>query len=74
MAASSALARAGQELSKPLTRWAEAEIEAICAARFLTDGGDVFEKVVKAHLGYWQGFGAFRALLRKLGIGEHPFS
>jgi hypothetical protein len=72
-AASSALARLGQELNTKLPRRAEAKIEEICAARFLTDSGDIFEDVLKAHLGYWKNYGVLRAAARKMGIGEHPF-
>ena len=73
MAASSALARLGQEMNVSLPRRAEAKIGEICATRFLTDSGVIFEDVLKAHLGYWKNFGVLRAALRKLGIGEHPF-
>ena len=57
----------------PLPKRAEAKVEEICAARFFTDSGVIFEDVLKAHLGYWKNYGVLRAALRKLGIGEHPF-
>lgn len=73
MAASSALGRLAQEEGRPLPKRAEAKVEEICAARFLTDSGDIFEDVLKAHLAYWKSYGVLRAALRKMGIGEHPF-
>ncbi len=56
-----------------LPNWAEAKIEEVCAERFLTDSGAIFEDVLKAHLGYWKNYGVLRAALRKMGIGEHPY-
>jgi hypothetical protein len=73
MAASSALARLGQEMNLALPRRAEAKVEEICAARFFTDSGEIFENVLKAHLSYWKKYGVLRAAARKMGIGEHPF-
>ena len=73
MAASSALARLGQEERRPLPKRAEAKVEEICAERFFTDSGEIFEHVLKSHLGYWKNFGVLRAAWRKVGIGEHPF-
>jgi hypothetical protein len=73
LAASSALARLAQEDGTILPKRAEAKIEEICAARFLTDSRLIFEEVLKAHLGYWKSYGVLRAALRKLGIGDHPF-
>ncbi len=73
MAASSALARLGLEMDVTLPRRAEDKVEEICAARFLTDSGEIFENVLKAHLAYWKNYGVLRAALRRLGIGEHPF-
>jgi hypothetical protein len=72
-AASSALAGLAQGEGIRLPKRAEAKIEEICAARSLTDSGDIFESVLKAHLGYWKNYGVLRAAARKLGIGEHPF-
>jgi GTP cyclohydrolase II len=72
-AASAALARLAQEEGMLLPKRAEAKVEEICAARFLTDSGDIFEDVLKAHLAYWKNYGVLRAALRKMGIGEHPF-
>ena len=72
-AASSALARLAQEEGVLLPKRAEAKVEEICAARFLTDSGAIFEGVLKAHLAYWKNYGVLRAALRKMGIGEHPF-
>jgi GTP cyclohydrolase II len=73
LAASAALARLAQEEGVHLPKRAEAKVEEICAARFLTDSGDIFENVLKAHLGYWKNYGVLRAALRKMGIGGHPF-
>jgi hypothetical protein len=72
-AAYTALARLGQELNTKLPRRAEAKVEEICAARFLTDSGEIFENVLKAHLGYWKNYGVLRAAARKMGIGDHPY-
>jgi GTP cyclohydrolase II len=72
-AASAALARLAQEEGMLLPKRAEAKVEEICAERFLTDSGDIFEDVLKAHLAYWKNYGVLRAALRKMGIGEHPF-
>jgi hypothetical protein len=72
-AASSALARLAQEEGITLAKRAEAKVEEICAARYLTDSGDIFENVLKAHLGYWRNYGVLRAAARRVGIGEHPF-
>ncbi len=73
MAASSALARLAQDEGRPLPKLAEAKVEEICTARFLTDSGDIFESVLKAHLGYWKNYGVLRAAMRKMGIGDHPY-
>ena len=73
MAASAALGRLAREEGSPLPKRAEAKVEEICAARFLTDSGEIFEDVLKAHLAYWKNYGVLRAALRKMGIGEHPF-
>jgi hypothetical protein len=73
LAASSALARLGQELNTKLPHRAEAKIEEICTKRFFTDSGEIFENVLKAHLSYWKKYGVLRAAARKMGIGEHPF-
>jgi hypothetical protein len=73
LAASAALARLAKEEGLRLPKRAEAKIEEICAARFFTDSGDIFENVLKAHLGYWKNYGVLRAALRRIGIGEHPF-
>ena len=73
MAASSALARLAHDEGRPLPKRAEAEVEEICAAQFLTDSALIFEDVLKAHLAYWKNFGVLRAALRKLGIGDHPY-
>jgi hypothetical protein len=73
LAASSALTRVGQELNTTLPRRAEAKVEEVCAARFLTDSGLIFEEVLKAHLGYWKNYGVLRAALRNLRIGDHPY-
>jgi GTP cyclohydrolase II len=73
LAASAALARLAQEEGVLLPRRAEAKVEKICAARFLTDSGDIFENVLKAHLGYWKNYGVLRAALRNLRIGDHPY-
>jgi hypothetical protein len=73
LAASSALERLGQELNTKLPRRAEAKVEEICAARYLTDSGLIFEDVLKAHLAYWKNYGVLRAAMRKLGIGDHPY-
>ena len=73
MAASAALARLALEEGRPLPKRAEARVEEICAERLFTDRDDIFESVLKAHLGYWRNYGVLRAALRKLGIGEHPY-
>jgi hypothetical protein len=73
LAASRALARLAQEEGTVLPKRAETKVEEICAARFLTDSGDIFENVLKAHLGYWKNYGVLRAAVRRMGIGEHPF-
>jgi hypothetical protein len=73
LAASSALTKLAQEQGMPLPKRAEAKIEEICAARFFTHSGDIFENVLKAHLGYWKKYGVVRAAARRMGIGEHPF-
>jgi hypothetical protein len=73
LAASAALARLAQEDGTVLPKRAEAKIEEICAARFLTDSGQIFENVLKAHLGYWKHYGVLRAALRNLRIGDHPY-
>ena len=73
MAVSSALARLAQEEGRLLPKRAESKIEELCAERFLTDGSEIFEDVLKAHLGYWRNYGVLRAALRKFGIGDHPY-
>jgi hypothetical protein len=73
LAASAALARLAREEEVLLSKRAEAKVEEICAARFLTDSGVIFEDVLRAHLGYWKKYGVLRAALRNLRIGDHPY-
>jgi hypothetical protein len=73
LAVSAALARLAQEEGMPLPERAEAKVEEICATRFFTDSGEIFENVLKAHLAYWKNYGALRAALRNLRIGDHPY-
>jgi hypothetical protein len=73
LAASAALARLAQEDGTVLPKRAEAMVEEICAARFLTDSGDILENVLKANLAYWKNYGVLRAALRNLRIGDHPY-
>jgi hypothetical protein len=73
LAASTALAKLAQEEGVHLPKRAEAKVEEICAERFFTDSGDIFENVLKAHLAYWKNYSVLRAALRNLRIGDHPY-
>jgi hypothetical protein len=73
LAASAALVRLAQEDGTVFPKRAEEKIEEICAERFFTDSGDIFENVLKAHLDYWKNYGVLRAAARRIGIGEQPF-